>query len=85
MPTTKVPLAAVLAELTAWPALSSTVAHAPATGPGLEPVVAGAVTVPETDEPPTKLALIPVAGVIADTEMVFAVLRLVWPRKYWRA
>ena len=51
-------------------------------GAGLEPVVAGAVTVPETEEPATRLALIPVAGVIADTEMVFAVLRLVWPRKY---
>ena len=41
----------------------------PATGPGLEPVVAGAVTVPETEAPPTRLALIPMAGVMADTEM----------------
>ena len=44
-----------------------------------------AVTVPETEEPPTRLALIPVAGVIGDTETVFAVDRLVWPRKYWSA
>ena len=54
-------------------------------GPGLEPVVAGAVTVPETEEPPTRLALILVAGVMADTETGFAVDKLVWPRKYWSA